>query len=94
MGAYCPDHSAHSRAIGQHDNRLDAHTHQLDKLSETLARLTEIEHQNQLRIDKVDERLAALESVPADRWHKASDYVLTAVLGLVIGVVAANAGLC
>lgn len=94
MEAYCPDHSAHSRAIGQHDNRLDAHSDQLDKLTETLARLTEIERQNQVRIDKVDERVAALENVPANKWNKASDYVLTAVLGIVMGVIAANAGLC
>lgn len=94
MGELCQDHSAHSLSIELHDKRLDAHSIQLDKLRENLVCLTEIEHQNQLRIDKVDERLVALESVPADKWHKASDYVLTAVLGLVIGVVAANTGLC
>ena len=94
MDELCQDHSAHSLSIELHDKRLDAHSVQLDKLSENLVRLTEIEHQNQLRIDKVDERLVALESVPADKWHKASDYVLTAALGLVIGVVAANTGLC
>ena len=33
----------------------------------------------------MDERLAALESVPASRWNKATDYALTALLGAVIG---------
>lgn len=91
---HCPEHSAHERAIEQHDHRLDAHGDSLDKLTETLAALKEIERQNQERIDSMGERLAALESVPADKWHKASDYVLTAALGVVMGVIAANTGLC
>ena len=44
-------------------------------------------------IDRMDERLAALEAEPADRWRKASDYVLTAILGVVLGLVASNFGL-
>lgn len=39
------------------------------------------------------ERLDALENVPASRWQKATDYVIAAVLGLAIGVMAANIGL-
>lgn len=93
MGELCQDHSAHSLSIELHDKRLDAHSVQLDKLSENLVRLTEIEHQNQLRIDKVDERLVALESEPADKWRRTSDYVLTAILGVVLGLVASNFGL-
>lgn len=81
----CPGHSAHERAIQHHDRRLDAHGEQIDKLSAAVASLTEIERQNQERIDKMDERLAALESVPASRWNKATDYALTALLGAVIG---------
>ena len=81
----CPEHSAHDRAIRDHDRRLDAHGEQIDKLSAAVASLTEIERQNQERIDKMDERLAALESVPASRWNKATDYALTALLGAVIG---------
>lgn len=90
---HCPEHSAHERAIEQHDHRLDTHGKSLDTLSETLAALREIEHQNQVRIDRMDERLAALESEPADRWRKASDYVLTGILGVVLGLVASNFGL-
>ena len=81
----CPEHSAHDRAITHHDKRLDAHGEQLDKLSAALASLTEIEKQNQVRIDKMDERISVLESVPASRWNKASEYALTAVLGAAIG---------
>lgn len=90
---HCQEHSAHERAIEQHDHRLDTHGKSLDTLSETLAALREIERQNQERIDRMDERLAALESEPADKWRRTSDYVLTAILGVVLGLVASNFGL-
>lgn len=93
MEQHCPEHSAHDRAIREHDTQLDAHGEQLDKLNETLAALKEIERQNQERIDSMGERIAALESVPASRWQKATDYVLAAVLGLAVGMMAANIGL-
>lgn len=93
MEQHCPEHSAHGRAIREHDTQLDAHGEQLDKLNETLAALKEIERQNQERIDSMGERIAALESVPASRWQKATDYVLVAVLGLAVGMMAANIGL-
>ena len=93
MEQRCPEHSAHQRAIREHDSQLDAHGEQLDKLNETLAALKEIEHQNQQRIDAMDERIAVLESVPAARWQKATDYVLVAVLGLVLGMMASHIGL-
>ena len=93
MEQHCPEHSAHDRAIREHDTQLDAHGEQLDKLNETLAALKEIERQNQERIDSMGERVAALESVPAGRWQKATDYVLAAVLGLAVGMMAAHIGL-
>ncbi len=93
MEQRCPEHSAHQRAICEHDSQLDAHGEQLDKLNETLAALKEIERQNQERIDSMGTRLAALESVPAARWQKATDYVLVAVLGLVLGMMASHIGL-
>lgn len=93
MEQHCPEHSAHDRAIREHDTQLDAHGEQLDKLNETLAALKEIEQQNQERIDSMGERITALESVPASRWQKATDYVLAAVLGLAVGMMAANIGL-
>ena len=93
MEQHCPEHSAHDRAIREHDTQLDAHGEQLDKLNETLAALKEIERQNQERIDSMGDRIAAPESVPASRWQKATDYVLAAVLGLAVGMMAANIGL-
>lgn len=93
MEQHCPEHSAHDRAIREHDSQLGSHGEQLDKLNETLAALKEIERQNQERIDAMGERIAALESVPASRWQKATDYVLAAVLGLAVGAMAASIGL-
>ena len=93
MEQHCPEHSAHDRAIREHDSQLGSHGEQLDKLNETLAALKEIERQNQERIDGMSERLAALENVPAARWQKATDYVLVAVLGLVLGMMASHIGL-
>lgn len=81
----CQEHSAHSRAIAHHDSRLDAHGEQLDRLSQALASLTEIERQNQERIDKMDERISALENIPASRWNQSVNYMLTAGLGAIAG---------
>lgn len=86
---HCPEHSAHDRAIREHDGQLA----QLGAINETLAALREIERQNQERIDAMGERIDALESVPAARWQKATDYVLAAVLGLAVGAMAASIGL-
>lgn len=90
---HCPEHSAHKMSIEQHDHRLDEHGKSLDALSESLAVLRVIEQQNQVRIDEMNKRLATLEAEPADKWRKASDYVLTGILGVVLGLVASNFGL-
>lgn len=97
---HCPEHSAHDRAIRDHDKQFDeadrhfaATSEQLNSINETLAALREIERQNQELIDAMGERIAALESVPAARWQKATDYVLVAVLGLVLGMMASHIGL-
>ena len=79
MEQHCPEHSAHGRAIREHDTQLDAHGEQLDKLNETLAALKEIERQNQERIDSMGERIAALESVPASplaKWPRTTYWPL------------------
>ena len=85
---HCPEHSAHERAIREHDGQLA----QLGAINETLAALREIERQNQERIDAMGERIDALEDVPADRWNKAVDYALTCALGIAIGFIASNIG--
>lgn len=93
MDDFCQEHSAHERAIAQHDKRLDAHGGQLDKIGETLSALREIERQNQERLDGHDERLAALESAPARRWENLTNYVLTAIAGIVVGIVMTHFGI-
>ena len=87
------EHSAHARAIGKHDERLDAHGRQLDTLGETLATLKEIERQNQERIDALEGRVSQLESVPNERWEKAVTVAITGVVGAVVGMALAAAGM-
>lgn len=76
-----------------HDKRLDSHGGQIDDIKETLAALREIERQNQERIDRMDERIAALEAVPAKRWDSLVGYALTALAGGVAGMAMAHMGL-
>lgn len=90
----------HDRAVSVHDKRLDAHGEQLDEIRTTLATLTEIERQNQQRIDEsyhridqVDARVAALEARPAKRWDSLATAALTALVGGLAGYVLAGAGL-
>lgn len=93
MDETCKEHSAHERAIGKHDKRLDAHGRQLDTLAETLAALKEIERQNQERIDAIEGRVSQLESVPNERWEKAVTVAITGVVGAVVGMALAAAGM-
>ena len=90
----------HERAVAVHDKRLDAHGEQLDEIRTTLATLTEIERQNQqridesyARIDRVDARVAALEARPARRWDSLATAALTALVGGLAGYLMAGAGL-
>lgn len=89
----CPDHSAHQRAIGQHDKRLDAHGDEIDDLRECVVRLTALQEAHAAWQEDADARIAALEAVPAKRWQSVANYTLTAVLGLVAGLVATHFGL-
>ena len=93
MDETCKEHSAHERAIRKHDERLDAHGRQLDTLVETLAALKEIERQNQERIDAIEGRVSQLESVPNERWEKAVTVAITGVVGAVVGMALAAAGM-
>ncbi len=93
MDETCKEHSAHARAIRKHDERLDSHGRQLDTLAETLAALKEIERQNQARIDAMDSRISELEAAPAERWEKVATTAITGVVGAVVGMALASAGI-
>lgn len=93
MDEMCMEHSAHARAIGKHDELLDAHGRQLDTLAETLAALKEIERQNQKRIDAMESRISELEAQPAQRWEKAVTVAITGVVGAAVGMALAAAGM-
>lgn len=89
----CSTHSAHQRAIAQHDKRLDAHGDEIENLRECVVRLTSLQESNAKWEDVAEERIAALESAPSKRWDNLVNYVVTAIVALVIGIVAGQIGL-
>lgn len=89
----CAEHSAHERAIEQHDKRLDAHGGEIDELKECVVRLTALQEAHSKWQTIADERIAALESKPSKRWETVSNYALTAGIALVMGYLAAQIGI-
>lgn len=89
----CSTHSAHHRAIAQHDKRLDAHGDEIQNLRECVARLTSLQESNAKWQEAAEERIAALEAAPSKRWDNLVNYVVTAIVALVIGMVAGQIGL-
>jgi hypothetical protein len=96
----CSAHSAHQMAIAQHDKRLDAHGDEIDNLRECVVRLTAIQESNAKWQESnakwqevAEERIAALEAAPSKRWDNLVNYVVTAIVALVIGMVAGQIGL-
>lgn len=89
----CSTHSAHQRAIAQHDKRLDAHGDEIEDLRECVVRLTSLQESNAKWEDVAEKRIAALEAAPSKRWDNLVNYVITAIVALVVGVVAGQIGL-
>lgn len=89
----CMEHSAHERAIRTHDGRLDAHGDEIDGLRECVVRLTALQEQHAAWQEAADDRISALEAAPAKRWEHVTDYVLTAVVGIAIGMVMTHMGI-
>ena len=89
----CSAHSAHQRAIEQHDRRLGDHGDEIDDLRDCVVRLTALQETYTAWQASADERIAALESKPSKRWETVSNYTLTAVIALVLGYLAAQIGL-
>lgn len=84
---------AHSRAIEMHDKRLDAHSADIHKMQQLLVKLTQIEEQNQARINAVEQRLAEIDTRPAKRWDTLVVAVLTAVVAGMVGYLLRGLGL-
>lgn len=89
----CLDHSAHQRAIDSHDERLEAHGGEIDELRECVVRLTALQEAHTAWQEHADERISALEAAPAKRWESVTNYVLTAALAFVVGIVATHLGI-
>ena len=104
MEEVCTDHSAHARALRQHDKRLDDHGDEIDDIKECVVRLTallEVQQKESAKQaetyekwrEESDARIAALEAKPGQRWEQLQGYLLTCALGLVVGIVGAYLGL-
>lgn len=104
MEEHCADHSAHARALSQHDKRLDSHSGEIDDIKACVVRITALLERQQDEANKQAEayekwrdeseaRIAALEAKPGQRWEQVQGYLLTCVLGLVVGIVGAYLGL-
>lgn len=89
----CSGHSAHQRAIEQHDRRLGDHGDEIDDLRDCVVRLTALQETYTAWQASADERIAALESKPSKRWETVSNHALTAGIALVMGFVAGQIGL-
>lgn len=97
MPEYCQEHSAHQRAIRVHDERMAAHGKELDDLRECVVRLTALQESQAKEYaewrHEAEARLSAIESAPVKRWETITAAALTAMVGAVVGFIAANIGL-
>lgn len=89
----CREHSAHERAIGRHDGRLDSHSAQLDELRDCVTRLTALQEADAEWRSEAEQRIEALENLPRKRWDLIVNTALTAVVAGVAGVALATIGL-
>lgn len=92
MSEFCADHSAHERAIGAHDKRLDAHGGDIDELRECVVRLTALQEAHTAWQSDAVERISALEAAPGRRWEAVANYAITGSAGLLLGLLASHLG--
>ena len=93
MDGVCMHHSAHERAIGRADERLDKHGAELDQLRDCVTRLTALQEADAAWRADAERRLDALEAVPVQRWEKAVTVAITGVVGAAVGMALAAAGM-
>lgn len=78
-------HSAHARAIGKHDERLDGHSESIDQLRDCVTRLTALQEADAEWRKDAEARLDALESVPSSRWGALVNSGISALGGGLVG---------
>ena len=94
----------HEERISNHGQELDEHRDRITKLETTdkfrADQMTRIEGKLDKQSGKMDSlsvQISQVQSTPArekaDKWDKVTWYVLTAVLGAIVGVVLAHLGL-
>lgn len=93
MDEVCIEHAAHARAIGKHDERLDAHGDEIDQLRDCVTRLTALQEADAAWRADAEKRIDALEAAPGERWERVVTTALTGVVGAVVGMALASAGI-
>ncbi len=87
MEDVCMEHSAHERAIGKHDARLDSHSEAIDQLRDCVTRLTALQEQDAAWHAEAEKHIEALESAPAARWKTVETAAISTLAGGVAGAV-------
>lgn len=93
MPDFCPEHSAHQRAIRVHDETMKEHNEELQNLKECIVRLTTLQEDFAVRINGMESRISTMEEKPAKLVDKVSQAVITALIGGVVGFVLASVGM-
>lgn len=83
----CADHRYLMEHIKEQDEHIRTTDAQLQTLTENVVVLKQIEMQNKEHLEKIDERIAAIEAVPTNRWNNAVNYILTCCIGFAMGAV-------
>lgn len=65
----------------------------LEKIYITIERLTNEIVELRKDTNQINERLTTIEKEPADKWKQVSSYVLTTIVGAVIGYILVQLGL-
>lgn len=73
--------------------QLNALTASVEKLALSIESMVKEQEQQGKRLEKQDERLDKVEARDGEKWRQAAGYVVTTVIGLIIGFVFKQIGM-
>lgn len=73
--------------------QINALTLSVERLAASVEGMTKEQLKVNKSIEKQGERIGSLESRDGEKWRQATGYVLTAIIGIVIGFIATHIGL-
>lgn len=91
------DHNAQQdkeiEALKENVKRIETLTVSVEKMAVSIENMAKEMGKHNDSLDKLDSRLEDIENEPATKWKDMTKYILTAILGIVIGLVAMRLGL-